>query len=302
MSSKTGTTPTLASVSADSSAPALTPCPYCAEPIRPQALVCKHCQRDLYFFAPLQQRLARLEADAAAVDALTQRVAQLERALAGTPAATTASTPNPPVAALEAAETARPVEAQLPSGHWLHSLGLLLGCVLSLVAAFTLLSLVFDLKEIYLRVASLLIPVPFAFMHVARRQFRFWREGLIGLGVATLFVTVMTGIIAQLQQQPWAPQDLREWREVITYGSSIVFAYLTGALLARILAERSGQRSTGALASEAAKLLLSFSSKAGGRGDQIKTLATTVQSVVSNLVVISTSAAAIWTGIWKMLG
>lgn len=294
MSSKTGTTPTLASVGADSAAPALTPCPYCAEPIRPQALVCKHCQRDLYFFAPLQQRLARLEDDAAALRQLTQRVAQLELALAGTP--------EPQGVAAEAAEALPPVETQPPSGHLLHSLGLLLGCVLSLVAAFTLLSLVFDLKEIYLRVASLLIPLPFAFMHVARRQFRFWREGLIGLSVATLFVTVMTGIIASLQQQPWAPQDLREWREVITYGSSIVFAYLTGAMLARILAERSGQRSSGALASEAAKLLLSFSSKAGGRGDQIKTLATTVQSMVSNLVVISTSAAAIWTGIWKVIG
>lgn len=37
-------------------------CPYCAEEIKAEAMVCRHCQRDLTFFKPIMRELSQLEA------------------------------------------------------------------------------------------------------------------------------------------------------------------------------------------------------------------------------------------------
>lgn len=281
-------------------------CPYCAEHIKPNAIVCKHCSRDLYFFAPLLQRLAAMETaihigEATTAGKLSQRLDRIEASLAALTAERTPLRADGDADdAAGAPESPESPESPTAGPTWLRSLSTTLGCLIALVAAFTMLSLVFDVKEVYLRVASILIPVPFAFVHVARHRFHFLREAVFALLVTCAFLAIVSGIMARLQDLPWAPQDAREWRELITYGSSILCAWFSGAILAKILAERTGLRSAGPLALEAARLLASFSTQGRQRGDQVKALASALQSFASNVAIVGTSAAAIWTGVGKL--
>lgn len=104
-----------------------------------------------------------------------------------------------------------------------------------LVAAHFLITVVFDVSPIYLRIASVLIPMPFGFALAILRNVGF--RGALAFGVATaaLGIVGMLAVTAYVDGINVSPSGWREWREVLEYGTSIALAFGAGNTLATLL-------------------------------------------------------------------
>ena len=270
-------------------------CPYCTSDISREALVCPVCRRDLYLFKPLLARIADLEAQlqesreaAPELSALQERIRLLE---AGSPTGTM------PGAATGGSGCGR--------GSWLLYWGLPL---LLLLLAHGLIVLAFDLDTLYLRVVSLLIPLPFGFLLLQRGPRSLWHAGAAAFAMAALAVLGMSGLVAYVDGVPWLPQGRVEWREFAEYAASIGFSYLTGMLLGRLLARRVSALPADLAAESAAgpggwKMALARRLVSGPPSmEKLQKAVSRINEVSSSLVAIGTTVLSIYTGLKDLLG
>jgi hypothetical protein len=203
-------------------------CPYCVSEIDDQALACPRCAHDLYLFKPLLEKIAQLEksvaeqAKAVAASAET-RIAAIEQELTKIKAERAEAIPVE--VAVQPSRTLTPSDGYLSGVFQAFAPVLLL-----LLVAHGVLLFMYDVKPLYLRIATILLPMPFGFLLARHYPGRIWPSAAAGFAMAVLAVLGMLTITATIDKVPLMPQDARDWRETLEYVASIGLAVLTGLL------------------------------------------------------------------------
>lgn len=239
-------------------------------------LACPHCTRDLYLIKPLLEKIEALERQLQELAGSTEAAAEADNA---------AAIDMPP---------------PVPYGTRADWVLLWLAPLLLLLAAHATITVIFDLSTLYLRLVSLLIPLPFALLLMRReRLFPFWLAA--GFALAVLAVLGMSGVISLVDRVPVLPQDAREWREFAEYAASIGFSYATGLVLGRMRRQRQD-----AVAPEAARGLtvkvVNLLSTGKLRAGQLQATVKKVQEVRGTLTALSTAALSVYTGLQGFFG
>jgi hypothetical protein len=255
-------------------------CAYCLSPVDAEANVCKVCKRDLYLFRPLLAKVQELEAKLAehqSASALQARVDELE--------------------ALLAAERLR--AEQQNAGGWrvVLDLGQFIFIPLALLLlAHALITVVYDVNLLYLRVASMVLPLPFGFYLFKNRKRHLFAWFVATAGLAAASVVGMSAITGWVDHTPVMPQSMVEWREFLEYATSITFSFLTGMLIGGMAYHRAHRVRTPAQKPFLSALVSGFSKGNLSQSDMQQTIKK-LEEVGGSLVAAGTTAMSIYTGL-----
>jgi len=196
-------------------------CLFCAEEIKDEATVCKHCHRDLSIVKPLMDQNAALTKR---IDELQTEVSQLRTDLGE-------------VRRMGRAREAFDARHTLSYSAILYWRGYLaryvLLPVLLLLLAHYLMNITFNIPLIYLRVVSLAIGFGLGYSMFWRTDDRLGTVLVVGSIVAIVTVMSMSIVVLAIRGGGTiAPANQTEWRDVFEYSIGIVLASVTGNVIA----------------------------------------------------------------------
>lgn len=260
-------------------------CPYCLSEVAEEASVCKICTRDLYLFKPMMAKVAELEKRLEEIpnqDAYEHRIAELQLLLD------------------------EQVQQQVePRGLALSMLDIVIyiGIPLALLlAAHGLISIVYDTKPLYLRLISMILPLPFGyflFKSTTRKLFP-WFMGVVFLAIAS--VIGMSWMTSLVDGSPIWPQNTFEWREVLEYSASIAFSFLTGMLLGGVAYASKQRHLRKAAINPFLKAVVAGLGEGRISPTSLHGLMKKLQEYGGTIVALGTTAVSIYTGLKGIVG
>ncbi len=258
-------------------------CPYCCSDIPVQAMVCRHCTRDLAFFRPLSLELQALSQQVQELQAIVSRQNGVLQHLQG------------PAAPALAAEGAYQTHAPAPATTWGIWLGMVIMTIALLGLSHWVLLFVYDAPPVYLRVLTIVLPILTAYLSARLTRFHLALQLLSALAVGIGAVTLMLAITATIDHVPLWPANTREWQETLEYTIAIVLACLSGALMHH-LQQRMDNHSQ-------QKLRLSVLLERDSNGKvRIAEISNQMQSLISALAPVASAATALYSGLKIFMG
>lgn len=253
-------------------------CPYCMEPVKATAIVCKTCQRDIAL--PMSLKSAN--------DILEKRVAELEAELAGLQPKDGA--------ALDMVERGPPTPRS-PVRVAIDVLGIYIVLpVLALVVAHYFLIVRFDTKLAYLRAASIVIPAVFGWLLAARLRPPWFAVLAIGIVVAIAADFGMSTVVHYTDGDPIMPASASDWQDFLEYGASIALSYLLGSIVRHIAHPLGFTGTEGRKRTQKYALFVVRTLFGGEEGKSLMARIDSVEKLMTRAVAASTAAGALYTG------